>query len=145
MNFETTASLWAIAGLVLLITEVLTQTFVFFFLGIAALAVAGTKVLGLNHPSFELILFSIVSLGLIGLLRKKLLHQMHSPKKAFTQDEQVEIVLSSDLPANGTGTIEYQGVPWSALNVSAHPLKKGEVALIERADGLQLRIKPKSV
>ncbi len=62
---------WALVGLVLLIAELATVSFILCFIGMGALIVAATTWIGLT-PSFssQLIVFSASSLALLFLLRK---------------------------------------------------------------------------
>jgi membrane protein implicated in regulation of membrane protease activity len=143
MNLETTATHWAVIGMALLLAEIMTQSFFFLFLGISGLLVAGFKFFGLSHFSGELILFAVTSLILIGALRKRALNRFTETKKTFQADENVLLIASADLEPGVSGTIEYQGVPWSALNASKTSIKKGDQIVILRTEGIQLIVHPK--
>lgn len=144
MNLETTATHWAVIGMALLLAEIMTQSFFFLFLGISALFVAGFKFFGLSHFSGELILFAVTSLILIGALRKRALSRFTETKKTFQADENVILIASADLDSGASGTLEYQGVPWSALNSSKTSIRKGDQIVILRTEGIQLIVHPKT-
>jgi membrane protein implicated in regulation of membrane protease activity len=133
---------WGGIGLVLLIAEMLTLTFVLLFFGASAIVVALAKLLGLQNLPLELVIFALGGLGGIWLFRSKLVIAMQA-KKVLQIDQETVIVLSNNVPANGRAELEYQGSRWTAMNESAVDLKAGQEAVIVRTEGVRLVVKPK--
>lgn len=129
--------IWAILGLVLIVAELVTFTFVLMFFGIAALVVSVCKVAGLDHLVFEIFLFSLIGLSGIFLFRKKMVATCSS-RKNVAIDKYKPLILSCDVPAHGQARVTYQGTEWTAHNESGRDLKKGEKAIIARTEGIEL-------
>lgn len=132
--------IWACVGLSLIIFEVFTTTFFLLFFGIAGLVVAGIKLLGLENLPAEIIIFSIV--GVLGTLifRQKILKSFQSNKSVNIDNGQT-IKVSEDIPSQAEGNISYRGANWKALNNSEYDLKKGDLAVIERIEGIKIILK----
>lgn len=140
-NGITPAILWAIAGLVLIVAEVLTVTFILLFFGIAALSVALVKFLGLSHLPLEIGLFAIIGLSGILLFRKRIRANFES-KKSVAIDLNKKIILSAAVPAKSHARVEYQGSFWTVVNQTEHTFMPGDEARIVRTEGIELHIAP---
>lgn len=139
---QLSVTFWAVLGLVLIIAEVVTLSFVLLFFGASALLVAAAKLFGLNHLAIEILLFGLGGVGGLLLFRKKLVHAMSS-RKGMHIDQETTVILTSKVPAKGRAEIEYQGTTWTALNESDKDLNAGEEVLISRTEGVKLIIAPK--
>lgn len=135
---------WAILGIVLLITEVFTSTFFILFFGISALLVAMLRVVGLNHLATEIIVFAVIGIAGTLIFRSKIVNSFRSTKTVSSDKDQL-IKLTEDIASGETGSVYYQGVPWTAINDSKVDFNKGETAVIDRIDGVKLILKPKDM
>lgn len=136
---EVSALQWAVVGLVLIILEMLMGQFFVLFFGVSALLVALAKYLGVNNFALEAALFAVF--GLLGavLVRKKMLVLQKS--KNVEPDLLQKFILSDDIPAGGEATIQYQGSPWRAENISGKNLAKGTQVQIVKVESIKLQIK----
>ena len=136
------ALVWAAVGLLLLIAELATVTFILCFIGLGAIIVAGTTWMGLT-PSFssQLIIFSVSSLSLLLLLRKtaKKLFAGQADVPPDYAGQKVEIVKA--IPAGGEGTIQYRGSDWIAFSDAPQTIPEGAVVQIEAIEGIRVKVK----
>ena len=137
------ALVWAVVGLLLLIAELATVSFILCFIGLGALIVALTTWLGITSSfSSQLIVFSVSSLLLLFLLRK-------TAKKLFAGQADVppdyagqKVPVIKPIPAGGEGTIQYRGSDWIAFSDTAQTLPEGAVVQIETIEGIRVKVKP---
>lgn len=134
---------WAILGLVLIGIEIASFSFVLLFFGIAALLVAGAKLLGLNHLPVEITIFGVGGLAGLLLFRRKMIAGLKAHESNLT-DQHNTFILNADIPAHGRQTVEYQGSQWTAINESEEELKQGQTVVIVKTDGIKLILKRKS-
>lgn len=133
--------LWAILGMVLLIIEIFTLSFVVSFFGVAALIVALLKVLGLSNLAVEILIFSGVGFSCIFFFRRKLQRVMNrGPEVAL--DKAKVFILTADVPPHATAKVEYQGVAWDAYNDSDARLLKGDKVVVTDTEGIKLIVRP---
>lgn len=136
---------WLVAGLVLLVVEILTPgSFFVVFFAAGAIAVGLITAAFATHAVWlQLLLFSLVSLGSMALLRKRLLRAMGSGPAVDGMDTLVgEIaVLDSDLAPGAIGKAELRGTAWAARNVDTRSLDKGQRCRVERVEGLTLAVR----
>jgi len=134
---------WALVGLVLLITELATVSFILCFIGMGALIVAATTWIGLT-PSFssQLIVFSASSLALLFLLRKtaKKLFAGHADVPPDYAGQKVDVV--KPIPAGGEGTVRYRGSDWIAFSDTNRTIPEGATVQIETIEGIRVKVKP---
>jgi len=131
------ALVWGILGLILIIAEVFTASFVLVFFGVAALLVAVLAAVGFKSFLLQMLLFAAASLGSLLLFRSKLMGYFHSTAQTVMDENQV-LRLTGDVPAHGTGQISYQGTTWTAVNPTDHAFHQGDNAVIERMDGVKI-------
>lgn len=134
-------TLWAVVGLICIILEMMSATFVLLFFGVAALVVAVVKLGGLDNITIEVALFSFISVMSLVLFRKKVKANFQKEVSMKLDANQV-IKISSDIPARGQASIMYQGSPWTAINESERGLKSGESVEIIRTEGIKLIVRP---
>ncbi|HNZ11903.1 MAG: hypothetical protein BWX99_02831 [Deltaproteobacteria bacterium ADurb.Bin151] len=134
---------WALVGLVLLIAELATVSFILCFIGMGALIVAATTWIGLT-PSFssQLIVFSASSLALLFLLRKtaKKLFAGHADVPPDYAGQKVDVV--KPIPAGGEGTVRYRGSDWIAFSDTNRTIPEGATVQIETIEGIRVKVKP---
>ncbi len=136
------ALVWAAVGLLLLIAEVATLSFILCFIGLGALIVALTTWIGIT-PSFssQLIVFTVSSLFLLLLLRKtaKKLFAGHADAPPDYVGENVPVVKA--IPSGGEGTIQYRGSDWIAFSDTPQTIPEGTVVRIEAIEGIRVKVK----
>jgi len=139
----TPSLVWAVVGLLLLITELATVSFILCFIGLGALIVAFTTWMGLT-PSFssQLIVFTVSSLLSLVLLRK-------TAKKLFAGHADVppdyagqKVSVTKPIPPGGEGTIQYRGSDWIAFSETSQTIPAGAVVQIEAIEGIRVKVKP---
>lgn len=141
MNISPT-TVWAALGLILLIMEVFTLSFVVVFFGIGALFVAAIKFsTGLSNLSVELLIFAATGGSCLVVFRSKLRRAFNKGSKV-SGDATTVIELSCAIAPRKTGKIEYQGTVWDAYNDSAEPMSIGQKVIIDRTEGIKLVVKP---
>jgi membrane protein implicated in regulation of membrane protease activity len=133
---------WALVGLILLIAELATVSFILCFIGMGALIVAATTWIGLT-PSFssQLIVFSASSLALLFLLRKtaKKLFAGHADVPPDYAGQKVAVV--KPIPAGGEGTVRYRGSDWIAFSDTNRTIPEGATVQIETIEGIRVKVK----
>jgi membrane protein implicated in regulation of membrane protease activity len=134
---------WAIIGVVLIIIELMSVTFVFAFFGVGALIVSLTTwadiTPGLNS---QLVVFAVSSILLMFALRKtakKLFFGHHDVSPAY-KGEKVKVVKA--IPVGGEGSISYRGSEWIAFSDSADTIREGSTVEIISLDGIRAKVTP---
>jgi len=135
--------LWAVAGIVLIIIEMLTGTFYLLVLGIAALAAAAAAYLGL---SFWVQAVTVAAVSVIGVI---LIKRFRGTDQAVA-DQGLDIGQAVTLEAwisetDGLARVKYRNAQWEA-QVSGDRMPGGKVFYIHAVDGNTLRVsaaKPK--
>jgi len=137
------ALVWAVIGLLLLIAELATVSFILCFIGLGALIVALTTWIGIT-PSInsQLIVFSVSSLLLLALLRKtaRKLFAGHADVPPDYAEQKVKVV--KPIPAGGEGSIQYRGSDWIAFSDTTQTIPEGAVVQIETIEGIRVKVKP---
>lgn len=128
---------WTVVGLILVVLELFTTTFVLVFFGIAALITAILPLAGHHHLVAELLVFSLLAILGIFLFRSKVVAGFQS-KQELTLDHERLVILTEDVGAAGTATLFYQGAPWTVVNESSQDLKKGQKVRITKTEGVKL-------
>ncbi len=137
------AIVWAVVGLLLLVAEVATVSFILCFIGLGALIVALTTWIGLTSSfAAQLIVFSVSSLLLLVLLRKtaRKLFAGHADAPPDYAGQKVPVIKA--IPPGGEGTIQYRGSDWIAFSDAAQTIPEGAVAQIEAIEGIRVKVKP---
>lgn len=136
------ALIWAVVGLILLIAEIATLSFILCFIGMGALIVALTAWLGMTSSlSSQLIVFSLSSLALLFLLRKtaRRLFAGHADLPPDYMGEKVLVVKA--ITPGGEGTIRYRGSDWIAFSDEPRMIPEGATAQIEAMEGIRVKVK----
>jgi len=134
---------WITIGSVLLGAElfVIPTDFFLVFLGVAAFAVGGIGLVGVELPHWaQWATFATIALLTLVFLRGWL--RARWPKAARVDDTLVgEIAVARELLAAGaSGQIELRGSTWSAHNAGDVALEPGDRARVERVEGLTLHV-----
>jgi membrane protein implicated in regulation of membrane protease activity len=137
------ALIWATLGVILLIAELATFTFILCFLGLGAIIVSLTTWIGLapgiNH---QLAVFSISSILMMLLFRKTakgLFPGSNDPPPDY-MGQKVKVIKA--IPGGGEGTIEYRGSDWIAFSDDADIINEGDTVEIVAIEGIRVKVKP---
>jgi membrane protein implicated in regulation of membrane protease activity len=133
------AQAWLILGVILVITEMLTTTFILLFFGIAALAVAALTFFGVESLILQILVFSVVGVGGLLLFRNKIKTTFLSRSDVIFDGLQNTVIhLQRDIPPHTPVSIMHQGTTWTAINETDTAMKPGDRARILRVDGVKL-------
>lgn len=139
MDINTPVLVWATIGIILLISEVFTGTFYLLFLGVGGFLTAVAVALGLNSIVGQLLCFSMASIVMVLLFRKRRLNQ----SKGFGQDVHELVQIESDIEVGAEAKVNYQGAPWKAINSGKSKIGKGQSAEVIKVEGITLYLKRK--
>ena len=136
--------IWLLAGLLLLLAELVTPGgFYIIFFGVGAIVVGILAGFHLAGPAwFQFILFPIISVLSLWLFREKLL-QLTKARSAENVDNLIgeTAVLLEDISAHGIGKSEMHGTAWNTRNIGDKPLERGQRCKVERVEGLTLLVR----
>jgi len=136
--------IWVVAGLVLVVLELLTPGLFLLFFGAAAIVVGVAAGAGLAMPLWaELLAFSVLSVVSLLVFRGPLLRRMKSRPEdpPVVDDFSGEIgTVQVDIAAGDRGRIELRGTVWTAINDGGDALAAGTRCRVVRADGLTLHV-----
>ncbi len=134
--------IWAVLGLILIVAELHSLTFVLVFLGSAALATAVTAGIGLTPgPGSQFALFSALSLASILLLRGRMRRRL--TKGVISPDylgRRVKVV--KPIPPGGEGSVFYRGTEWITYSKKPHMIVTESMVEITGSDGIRLCVRP---
>ena len=138
--------IWILLGLLLLGVEVaIPGGIIMVFFGVSALLVGVLKVVGLAGPVwFQWLLFSVLSIVSLVTLRSPIMKKIAARAEEGGTVDSVKgegAVPMEDLAPDGLGKVEFRGTSWSARNIGARPLAKGERCVVDRVEGLTLLVK----
>jgi hypothetical protein len=140
---------WLVLGLLLTLGELITPGgFYIIFFGIGAILVGLLARVDVAGPSWmQLLLFSVLSVGMLLLFRARLLKWMQIDPQLPAVDSLVgEVAVASGrLESGGIGKVELRGSAWSARNVSNLPIGAGSRCRVLRVEGLMLDVTPEGV
>jgi membrane protein implicated in regulation of membrane protease activity len=130
--------MWAMVGLVLVITELLTGTFYLLMLGIAGFGAALAAWLGLEFGAQAIVFAAVAGVGCYGVhvYRAKNLAQQMAPIDAG-QPAHFEVWV--DQPA-GLARVRYRGASWEARLDGEGAPQPGAVVYVLATEGNTLRV-----
>ena len=138
--------LWTIAGILLIIVEMLTYTFFAASFGVAALitAYAATKDIG---PTWELGTFVIASTVCVLAVRplfSKMIYKRSEYKPVLVEAMigQGGTVVDEIEASGGQGRVKTGGEEWRAVATDARGISAGSRVVIVSVDGATLTVKP---
>ncbi len=146
MSGNITPEIWAIIGLVLIVLDMLTYTFVFFFFGISALLTALISWTGLvKSLSWQLVFFSAFSLVSLVVFRKWAKQAFGKNKGAAEYSDLVgqTAYVAVKIPAGGEGKVSFRGSDWLAHSASGGEIEQGAKVVIEEVEGIKLKVSVK--
>jgi len=142
------AWIWLLAGLALLVAELLTPGgFYVLFFGIGALVVGALGMAGVAlSPVAQWLLFPAVSILSLALFRRPLMARFHIPTRE--QSAAVDTLVGqrgialADFSAGSYGKVELRGATWSARNVGSRIIARGQECWVSEVRGLELWVSP---
>ena len=137
------ATIWIIAGIVLILSELLATSIIAVFFGIAAIAVGLLLNAGvITSYSYQFLIFGVLSLGLLLAVRGHFKRwfvgytaDSSEQPSQFSQDIGSRVSVHSDF-INGAGRVVLNGVQWDAESTDV--LKAGDVAFVVANHGIKL-------
>jgi membrane protein implicated in regulation of membrane protease activity len=134
---------WATLGVVFIIAELITFTFILCFLGVGAIIVSLTTWSGLT-PSInsQLVVFSILSILMMLLFKKtarRLFYRSNDPQPDY-MGQKVKVIKT--IPKGGEGAIAYRGSDWIAFSDYVNIVSEGEIVEIVAMEGIRVKVKP---
>jgi membrane protein implicated in regulation of membrane protease activity len=130
------ALVWLVAGVLLIVAEIISGDLVLLMLGAAALAASGSAAFGLPWWA-DVIVFAVAAFGLVGFARPGLRHRLHSGPALATNSAALvgrQAVVVSTVDSTG-GRVRIEGEVWSARALSdGRAFESGEsVTVVEIA------------
>jgi membrane protein implicated in regulation of membrane protease activity len=132
------ALIWAIAGLALVIVELLTGTFYLLVLGVAAFGAAGTAWLGYDFPAQVIVAAVIAAAGCyaVHVYRDKNRTQQMAPVDAgMPASFETWIDRGARL-----ARVRYRGASWDARVEGVEALEPGTTVYVLATDGNTLKV-----
>lgn len=133
--------IWVLAGLVLLLAEVLTPGgfFVVFFAA-GAILVGALKGVGWSGPAWaEWLVFTVLSLVSLALFREPLMRRFKlAGGRPVDRLEGETALVTEDVAPGGVGKAEMRGASWTARSSGPVALARGQRCRVERVEGLTL-------
>lgn len=134
-----TTTYWILAGITLLIGEMLTGGFFLVFIALGCFAASLGSLLGLV-PLAQMGTCAGVAVAGAVSLRQVAMRRMLKGQGAAS-DVGKEITIDQPLAGHGRGRVRYQGTSWEANNLGAENIGAGERAVIVGMDGNTLLLR----
>jgi len=135
---------WAVLGLGLGLLELATAGgFFILFFGIGALLVSLLSLLGIAGPPWvQWVTFGALSIVSLFFFRDPLLRRMRASERNIPIDQLTSdiAVAKEDILPGAMGRAELRGSAWSALNIGATALQRGQRCSVRKVDGLTLHL-----
>lgn len=134
----------AVLGIILVIAELFTFSFVLIFFGIAAILTSITTAIGITQGlTGQFTVFSLFSLSSIIVFRSKIRARL---TKSTLQPHYIgqRVMVTKTIHAGGEGKVYYRGSEWIAFHDESIDIEPGTMVEIIGADGIRLQIKPVS-
>ena len=132
------ALIWAVAGLALVIVELLTGTFYLLMLGAAAFGAAAAAWLGLDFAAQVIVAVLVAAIGCYGV------HVYRARNRAEQMrplDEGMPASFEAWIDAGARlARVRYRGAPWEARVEGAETLEPGATLWVLAADGNTLKV-----
>lgn len=144
-----TAVVWIIVGVLLILTELMATSIVAVFLGIGAIVTGVLLYFGVIESfAAQAVVFGVVSLSSLVLARKRFkaifggfTADAGEQSTQFQRDIGERVTVLADFE-QGAGRVTLNGVAWNA--VSSDDLKAGEVAWVIANEGINLTVSRKA-
>ena len=141
------ALIWVIAGILLILSELLATSIVAVFFGLSAIIVGLLLWAGLiESPEAQLVIFGVLSLVLLFTARAKLRRALvgdvadkNDSHKTFRENLGKRATAVTDF-SGGQGRIRLNGVQWLALAAPDEEISNGDTVWIVANEGIQLTV-----
>ena len=131
---------WAVAGIALIVIELVTGTFYLLVIGIAALAAAASSHLGHTFATQALIATAVAVIGVVIVMRYRA-QQSSAPSAGASLDVGQSVVLESWIDEKDRiARVRYRDALWEATVIDAGAVDPGRVLYIRRVDGNTLHV-----
>ena len=135
--------IWVIIGVVALIVELLSTSFVSLFFSIGGLLTAlFTWIDILPNFNSQLLCFSVVSVLSLLVLRKPLRELSKRHHKSLEYSEYIgdKATVIQAIPPKGEGKVFYRGTDWIAISNTDSIIESGKSVIIKQLDGIKLLV-----
>jgi len=134
--------IWLSIGILLLASEIFTGTFYLLLIGASAILVAIINYFfNLSWP-MQIVILGALSAASIFILRGKL--KGNKSSSSHSVDMSGTVTAINTIPPRKEGLVQYQGVPWTAINQSDSMIEAQQTAIVTHTQGNKLIIKPHS-
>jgi len=137
---------WVLAAFLLLIIEFFTTTAHVGFFAVGAFLVAILVSLDAGGPLwFQLVLFATSSVVLLVFVRPIIVKRLGLNKTPTVDQIAGENAIALEaMDAESDGRAEMRGTTWSARNIGATAIARGQKCVVERVVGLTLHVRAAS-
>ncbi|MHB8881455.1 MAG: NfeD family protein [Thermodesulfovibrionales bacterium] len=136
---------WLVAGLILLIVEMVTTTFFVAFFGVGALIVGVLTAAGvLQGTGPQFLIFGLSSISILVLFRKTIKEKFFPNTSAFNDNFSGDTATAETEITSLSGSLMYKGALWAAYRADGiiSPIPAGDIVDIIGTDGIKLKVKP---
>ncbi len=134
--------LWAIIGVILIIAEVATMSFVLIFFGLGALLTALLAWMGVTPGlDSQLIVFAISSLAMLVVLRRFAKNLFFSKADASQDSIGQRALVSRAISPENDGAVTFRGTEWIAFSDSSGTIPAGSTVEITGTEGIRLKVR----
>jgi membrane protein implicated in regulation of membrane protease activity len=135
--------IWVLIGFFLLAIEMVSTTMHVGFFGGGAILVGVLVGVGWNGPLWaQVLVFTVSSLVGLFFIRPPVMRRLKLNESQVVDTLIGEQAMAmDDIPVQAIGKAEMRGTTWSAQNVGAAPLAKGQRCRVESVDGLLIRVR----
>ncbi len=131
---------WAIAGIALIVAELVTGTFYLLVIGIAALAAAASSQLGHAFATQAVVATAVAVVGVVVVTHYRA-KQSAAPSGAAALDVGQSVVLDSWInEQDRLARVRYRDALWEAKVTGSGALDAGRILYIQRVDGNTLHV-----
>ena len=132
---------WALAGIALIVAELLTGTFYLLVIGIAALAAAASAQLGHSFATQAVIAAAVAVVGVVIVTQYRSKQSAAPAGGAATLDVGQSVVLDSWInEQDRLARVRYRDALWEARVADAGAVDAGRTLYIQRVDGNTLHV-----
>lgn len=136
---------WIIISIICLILELSSGDFFILCFAIGAAIAAIIAGCGAT-PTWQIIVFALISALSLLLVRPKLLKKLHKPNRERPSNAEAMIGqegrVSETIEAGGYGRVAIDGDDWKALSVDSSAIKKGTRVRVVKMDSIIATVEP---
>lgn len=133
-------ALWVILGTLLLVSEMVTGTFVLIFFALGSFCASLVSLFYPQNSSVQFVTCAAVSALGFWLLRQPMKRRLFKANSVHV-DIGKELVVDQSMAVSQQGRVNYQGTTWQASNLGSDDIASGDRATIIGIDGNTLLIR----